>query len=674
MTQETYRIGPFELLPLGRGLGKSSFEGVLHLLDIDNDRNVQIFFLGGTPMYCRTDDLVHSFPAYALRHEIVERERLRALLREGDGHGLLEDRLVEEELLSAAEVRKHKTELSGELFDVTMAAPTLDYRVRWTRTRVSEGALRPLDPWESFFRVVLSGENPEFQREYLAVRGMLPLTAKTVMRPMLPRYEQAFGEHGEQVVRLVEQGLAVRDILSEGEDPEILTPALFALLFSGLAECASRREVLIEYRGLARGRPAPRPATKSLNARAPKPTATPAAPEPEPEPEPEAAALAPEAPAAPPAPAAATLLADLLPSEPILPPDIGGGTDVLASRLEREAKAAAIAGIDVTAGATLDLAAAPTGVVRGVTIAAGARGQGDGFGDVDIDDMPSGVFSAGAATGEQKAAASPRRSLPEEGDPSVEGALEETLERLRQASPYSALGVEPEAPFSVVRETHVRLRHKYDDAQYGDFTVGRRGIRFLTEIRAALDRALKVLTDPRARHALNRKLGLPERVSDELRSAFEAEQVFRLGMQQIGERDWSNAVQTFQTAIEKYHKEPSYHAHLAWALFNGHAAGSLNDPDAPAKAQVRLQQALTLAPRLGAVHLLRARIAVDQRDHQTALESYQRVQAALPDNDEAQQELRRLRPLVREARMKEKKAAPQKNLISNLFSLGRKKS
>ena len=623
MASDRHIVGPFELLLLGQSLSKLRFEGVLHLRDEAASRDVRLFFVAGSPMYCRTDDIVYSFPAHALRYQLLPPDQLRELIREAERtEALLDNLLVSRQHLSSDDVLRAKSDLSTNVFETTMTAPALEYRAEWTPTALTSKTVKPLDPWDVFFGAVASDANGGFQREYVKARQTRPLKASPTLHPMLSRFEAAFGTISRKVLRGVADGASGQSILESQGHVDAVLRALFALMFSRLVSCRGLIEAPVDYPQIA----------------SPRAASTRSGPQTHPEQAgPRDAEGAPSASvrAAPPA-ATPAVAADSRPTSRPASARTGQG-DHHDSPLAREAKAAEAFGRDVAQGATFDLASGRVQTTSGAGVAPPAAPR------AGSDEPPSGAGS----------------ELPEHGDESIESILAETLERLLRSNAYKALDSSKDASFSELRECHQRLRRKHAASQYQSFVLGRRGFRLLAQIRKRLDDALRTLTEPRRRCAHDKKLGIGDgRLSPDLRNAFQAEASFNAGLKHLKEEDWDSAILGFQAAIERNPRDAAYHAYNAWALFQAHERGSIADPDAPTRALRQLEHALTLSPRLGAANLFRARLAAQMGDLETAAESYQRVLATFPNHEEARRELPKLRSQTQHRRKKDKSRGP----------------
>lgn len=616
MAQDTHRLGPFDLLLLVRTLGRRHFEGVLDLEDAAAERRTRVFFVAGSPAWCRTDDLLYSFAAHALRRRIAPLPTLRVLLRQAEEHGQrIEDVLVGQGILDAQSLLRVKTVLSDEVFDLAMAAATLDYRVLWTRTVLGSGAAPTLDPWSSFFRVVASGANVDFQRAYVKSRRIRRLRPTPQLHAMLPQVVEAFGAVARDVVQRAVDGATVGGILEASEEESAVTPPIFALIYSRLVSCKEGADPEASFPGLERpAPPAAAPQAAAPHAAAPQ-------------------AAAPQA-AAPQAAANELLVFDF---DGVGPPAAlpaaspAAPTAAFAAPVTAQADAALAAGLDVTRGATLGLS------LDGEQATAAPAPETD----------DAWAMSIAVAEGE---------GPPERGDPSVENALSEMLLKLQKANAYRALDVAKEATFSQIREAHLRLKRKYDESQFRTFVLGRHGFTMLGEIGALLDRALRTLTDPKLRPGHDKKVGIGDgTLSEDLKGAFRAEAAFATGLRHLKALDWDSATMAFRTAIELFPKDAAYHAHYAWSLSRAYRAGTVSEPDTMDKVWNQLEHALELNPRLQAANLFRGRLAKDFGDPDAAMDAWQKVLSSQPDHPEALNEMR----LLRESghRRKEKKPA-----------------
>lgn len=715
MSHATHRIGPFDLVHLIRALGRRHFEGVLHLGDAAAAREVRLFFVGGAPAWCTCDDVRFSFAAHALRNRLAPAETLRGLLRKGEGAGVpFEDLLLKEGVLDEARLLAERAALSNQIFERTMAAATLDYRVEWTRTGHGARSIPVLDPWASFFRVVAAGANADFQRSYVGSRRLRRLRPTQQLHVMLPQVQAVMGDVARALAHQSLDGVTAAAAL-EATGGEAAIAALFALLHANLVSCADARgakdgaDVEPGFPGIEPPAAAPEQAEDGEGEGGDEE-------EGEEDGEEEGEVAGEDGAALPLAASAAAPAADdedislplasgesdedlslplagaeddeeALPLSTVHDPDTDVDVPVQRARTvgppqppapERLRPARApeaqppAAPVQRPAAAPRREAPAASRHAAPVT----RRAQGGAAAGAELGAAlplrdPEAATGAAEADADwaQTIAVEPPRDRPEHGDASIENALSETFLKLERANAYRALDVPKDACFSQIRDAHQRLRRKYDESMYRTFVLGRRGHQLLAEIGRLLDRAVRVLTDPRLRPAHDQKLGIGDgSPSAELQSAFKAEAACGTGLRHAKAQDWDSAAMAFKAAIELYPKDAAYHAHYAWALFRGFRAGSTSEPDTVQRVWTQLTHALELNPRLTVTHLFRARIAKETGDVDAAIESWQKVLTAAPEHQEAQTELR----MLREAGHRRKPAKPAKTggMLGGLFRRG----
>ena len=92
-------IQPYQLLTVARALKGEQFTGFLDLSK--GEEHVQFTFLRGDIVYTRSEDVRRSFPAFLLKHKLVERDAMRACLNAAQQEGVsLSKILLEKELVS----------------------------------------------------------------------------------------------------------------------------------------------------------------------------------------------------------------------------------------------------------------------------------------------------------------------------------------------------------------------------------------------------------------------------------------------------------------------------------------------------------------------------------------------------------------------------------------------
>lgn len=122
------------------------------------------------------------------------------------------------------------------------------------------------------------------------------------------------------------------------------------------------------------------------------------------------------------------------------------------------------------------------------------------------------------------------------------------------------------------------------------------------EIYGLLGTAHQTLTDPESRQAYLAELGqgdAPHGKSEEVDRMLAAESRFKKGLERVRQRDFAEAHQSFQEAIDLYGNEGEFYAYLAWAQFQ---KSPENEANAKAALKV-IDRGLELNPGLDKSYL-----------------------------------------------------------------------
>jgi tetratricopeptide (TPR) repeat protein len=249
-----------------------------------------------------------------------------------------------------------------------------------------------------------------------------------------------------------------------------------------------------------------------------------------------------------------------------------------------------------------------------------------------------------------------RPPVPEPGtDEKIERTLEDVYRSMLSRNLYQVLNVTPFSPLSAIRDSGIRLRAKYEPAQYKGYMLSARARLLLRFVGEEIDRACAVLVDPAERTAydnrINTDYGQDRRLA--LSYLFEAERNCDEGKASIEANNWPDALILFSKAAEANPRDPEYLAFRGWATYQALKAGQSSDSFAPNKARNILERALAVDPRHARALLFIARIEKEMGNLAAARTWYGRLQKVDPANEEALVQLDWLRTAVESEKPRE---------------------
>jgi Tfp pilus assembly protein PilF len=143
------------------------------------------------------------------------------------------------------------------------------------------------------------------------------------------------------------------------------------------------------------------------------------------------------------------------------------------------------------------------------------------------------------------------------------------------------------------------------------------------------------LKDPERRDKYRQDLeGKPEA---EARPELEAEKYLQQGMRSVRARDWSNAQEMFEKAVELKPDEPEYYGSLGWAIYCNEEMDFNERRDT---AIEKLGAALEMNPNMDAVHVFLGKIFKDEGNVNEAVAEFRVALQCNPNCREAARELK----------------------------------
>jgi CheY-like chemotaxis protein/tetratricopeptide (TPR) repeat protein len=187
---------------------------------------------------------------------------------------------------------------------------------------------------------------------------------------------------------------------------------------------------------------------------------------------------------------------------------------------------------------------------------------------------------------------------------------------LHGKSHYEVLGLRPDASQEEIAAAYQEKTAALSPEQVGAVDLGSDTAK-VEAVRAAYDRAFKVLADPAARRdydAPSEDAAAPPKTD-----ALGAELAFGEGLRLLHDEQPAEAAAHFEQAVAARPDQAAYHAYLGWSLYQADQGQNM------AAARERLDHALALDPDLAKAHELLGRVALDDGDLATARERLERA-------------------------------------------------
>lgn len=210
---------------------------------------------------------------------------------------------------------------------------------------------------------------------------------------------------------------------------------------------------------------------------------------------------------------------------------------------------------------------------------------------------------------------------------------------MRKMDHFEILGLAKGASREDVKRAYFALAKEYHpDKHYGSASAEIRTM--AQQIYDLISQAHDVLADPSERTNYERSLkaGPKREMGDEVGKILAAEGKFQKGEEMMRRREFAPAHQLFKEAVALYGDEGEFHAWLGWSQFQL----SPKDAAAVAEAQLAIEKAIALNPRLDKSYLFLGYIHKAQGRPDKAEKLFEKAIQANPDCTEALRELRLL--------------------------------
>jgi len=195
----------------------------------------------------------------------------------------------------------------------------------------------------------------------------------------------------------------------------------------------------------------------------------------------------------------------------------------------------------------------------------------------------------------------PHAALAPEDDTHLREKLLAKVAGLRKMDSFAMLGVTHDSSAEVVGQAFYTQAAEFHPDKFAASESAE--VRALAqEIYGLLGTAHQTLTDPESRQAYLAELHAgeaPHGKSEEVDRMLAAESRFKKGLERVRQRDFAEAHQHFQEAIDLYGNEGEFYAYLAWAQFQ---KSPENEANAKAALKV-LDRGLELNPSLDKSYL-----------------------------------------------------------------------
>lgn len=260
----------------------------------------------------------------------------------------------------------------------------------------------------------------------------------------------------------------------------------------------------------------------------------------------------------------------------------------------------------------------------------------DGVDELILSDM---VQEAEAAETPTPAAIAP----PTEPRPAADGPDTSQLfaeaERLLQLNHFELLGVTQDASSAEIKSSYFRLAKEWHPDRFADATPEVKNK--ADEVFSRIGEAHSTLTDADERKRYTDEVihGISDDASEEANAILNAEHQFLKGERLLDAGNTEKALEAFETAVELYPKEGEYHAYYGWALWK------LNYPNNKSKSDLgekKIRESLKLNSMNGKPHYFLGCIARVKEQYDDAKRHFLRCLELMPDNIDAQRELRLL--------------------------------
>lgn len=214
------------------------------------------------------------------------------------------------------------------------------------------------------------------------------------------------------------------------------------------------------------------------------------------------------------------------------------------------------------------------------------------------------------------------------------GELEELLEEQQGQNHFEVLDLGEDASDEDVRGAYLKLAKRFHPDRY----ASERERELAAEVFARITEAHETLSGLGARNAYLRSLreGSDEEKSARVTKIMSAETQFHQGLAHFRKREYAQALEKLDWAIELNGQEGEFHALRGWTHFLAHQG----DENAAAHAQEGLERALALAPKSAEGHYYFGMFRRACGDLEEAERMFRRAVELNPTHEEASRELR----------------------------------
>lgn len=207
---------------------------------------------------------------------------------------------------------------------------------------------------------------------------------------------------------------------------------------------------------------------------------------------------------------------------------------------------------------------------------------------------------------------------------------------MRDQNYYEILGLKTSASREDIKRAYFVLAKEYHPDKH--FSSASAEVRHLAQqLYDLISQAHDTLNDPQERERYTRELakGVKRDMGGDVGKILAAEGKFQRGEELMRQRNFDEAVKSFEDAIALYGDEGEFHAWLGWAIFQ-------QDPDNSDAAVKELEAALRLNPKLDKTYLFLGYIQKATGRPDKAEKQFERAIQCNPDCTEALRELRLL--------------------------------
>ena len=228
-------IEPFQLLTVARALRGERFTGFLDLSK--GDEHVQLTFLQGEIVYTRSEDVRRSFPAFLLKHKLVERDAMRESLNAAQTEGVsLNKVLLEKELVTLRDLLRAMQGMSRYLIAYAFSLAPAKYTLTPLENPPAILPKFEIHIENGLFQYISSQDDIAIQSGTLRNHFDSTIVSTDAHSELLPILLQEFhGSQGDPVVEAIsEEGASISGLLAGGHPSDQIVRRVFAMLVAGM--------------------------------------------------------------------------------------------------------------------------------------------------------------------------------------------------------------------------------------------------------------------------------------------------------------------------------------------------------------------------------------------------------------------------------------------------------